>query len=147
MFLRSKVRPVVRLKNLMPSVSWLYRHCGILNISKSYRPARPVTGIAFAFLNLGLSSDLFSSGSPTFGDTANTTLYVRRFLERSRFRHNQTIRPDAVTWQLSRLKGHNVDKITCVWYDHDHHGRSQATSRQFAEWTLTQVNSIFQNPF
>jgi hypothetical protein len=40
----------IRLTTLLPSVSWLSRQCGILNISQPYRPQRPVTGIALLFL-------------------------------------------------------------------------------------------------
>jgi hypothetical protein len=35
----------VRLIALPPSLSRLFRQCGIINISQSYRPPRPVTGI------------------------------------------------------------------------------------------------------
>jgi hypothetical protein len=41
--LGSKVR---RVRHLPPSLSRLSRQCGILNISQTYRPPRPVTGIA-----------------------------------------------------------------------------------------------------
>jgi hypothetical protein len=44
MFLGSEVRPVP-----VPSVSRLSRQCAILNISKPYRPPRPVTGIALLY--------------------------------------------------------------------------------------------------
>jgi hypothetical protein len=49
MFLGSKVRPVRRADNLMPSVSRLSRKCGILNMSQPDRPARPVMEIAFIY--------------------------------------------------------------------------------------------------
>jgi hypothetical protein len=39
----------VGLTILQPSVSILSRHCGILNISQTYRPPRPVTGIALLY--------------------------------------------------------------------------------------------------
>jgi hypothetical protein len=34
---------------LPPSVTRLYRQCGILNISQPYRPPRPVTGVALLY--------------------------------------------------------------------------------------------------
>jgi hypothetical protein len=45
MFLGSKVLSVHRADNLAPSVSRLFKRCGILNISEPYRPPWPVTGI------------------------------------------------------------------------------------------------------
>jgi hypothetical protein len=50
----------MRLITLPPSMSQLFRQCGILNISQLYRPPRTVTGIAF-FLNFFLA---FTGGSP-----------------------------------------------------------------------------------
>jgi hypothetical protein len=39
----------VGLTTLLPSMSRLSGHCGILNISQPYRPPRPVKGIALLF--------------------------------------------------------------------------------------------------
>jgi hypothetical protein len=49
MFLRSKVRPVRKADNFVPSVSRLSKQCGIRNISQTYRPPRPVTGIDYYY--------------------------------------------------------------------------------------------------
>jgi hypothetical protein len=45
-FLGSRARPARKAATLPPSVSRLYRQCGILSISQPYRPPRPVTGTA-----------------------------------------------------------------------------------------------------
>jgi hypothetical protein len=49
MFLGSKERLVRGLTISPPSMSRLHRQCGILTIWQPYRPARPVTGIAWLF--------------------------------------------------------------------------------------------------
>jgi hypothetical protein len=43
-------RQRVILTNLPPSVSQLFGQCGILNVSKPYRPPRPGTGIVLLLL-------------------------------------------------------------------------------------------------
>jgi hypothetical protein len=61
MFVGSRARPSLRLTTLSPSVSPLSRQCGILNISQSHRPPRPITGIAFLyFYSLSREASAFS---------------------------------------------------------------------------------------
>jgi hypothetical protein len=45
------------MTTLPPSVSRLSKQCRLLNISQSYRPPRPVTGIALLTLLLLLTQD------------------------------------------------------------------------------------------
>jgi hypothetical protein len=46
MFLLSRAQLMDVAETSPPSVRQLSRECGILNISQSYRPPQPVTGIA-----------------------------------------------------------------------------------------------------
>jgi hypothetical protein len=56
----------VGLTTLPPSVSRLSRQCGILNISQSYKPPGPVTGIGFtSFFNSWLYGVQASGNSQT----------------------------------------------------------------------------------
>jgi hypothetical protein len=52
----------VGLTTLQESVSRLSRQCEILNISQTYRPSRPVTGIALLFFTLVACSSTFACG-------------------------------------------------------------------------------------
>jgi hypothetical protein len=50
----------IRLTTLLPSVNWLLRQCRVLNISQSYRPPRPLTGIALMlFLKTTVRNNVF----------------------------------------------------------------------------------------
>jgi hypothetical protein len=51
MFLGSCVRPVRKADDLTALWEQMSRHCGIRNISQSYRPPRPVAGIALLYLH------------------------------------------------------------------------------------------------
>jgi hypothetical protein len=59
MFLGSKARPCVRLTTSLPSVSLLSRYCGVLNISKPYKPPRPFTRVALLHFILSQAGDLY----------------------------------------------------------------------------------------
>jgi hypothetical protein len=48
----------VGLTTLPSSISRLFRKCGILNISQTYRPPRPVTGITLLYFTFLYSFDL-----------------------------------------------------------------------------------------
>jgi hypothetical protein len=50
MLLRSRVRPMRRADNLAAICELICRRRGILNISQSYRPPLPVTGIVLLFI-------------------------------------------------------------------------------------------------
>jgi hypothetical protein len=66
---KKKIREVeggrcVRLKTWPPSVSWLSRQCGILNITQPCRRPRPLTGIALLFIYRCCS---YSTGNTPMG--------------------------------------------------------------------------------
>jgi hypothetical protein len=61
MFLGSRAQSVRRAYNLMPPVSRLTRQCGILNISRSYRPPWPVTGTDLLYQHLLVCHLAYSS--------------------------------------------------------------------------------------
>jgi hypothetical protein len=49
MFLGSGARPAPKAKNLTSICEPIFKQCGILNISQTYRPPLPVTGIALLY--------------------------------------------------------------------------------------------------
>jgi hypothetical protein len=51
----------VRLTDALSSMSRLFRHFGILNISQPYRPPRSLAGIAFTVV-FGIFCDLLTLG-------------------------------------------------------------------------------------
>jgi hypothetical protein len=59
----------VGLTTLPPSISRLSRQCGILNISQSQRPPRPVTRMALLYFTLLYSEVIFSSCEQPYSRT------------------------------------------------------------------------------
>jgi hypothetical protein len=59
-FLGNKARQAYKAQNFTLSMSRLYRQCGILNISQTYKPPRPVIGIFifFYFYSIGIYPEL-----------------------------------------------------------------------------------------
>jgi hypothetical protein len=55
-FLGSRALPARKTASPL-SVSFLFRKCGILNISQPYRPSQPVTGITLLYITLLYETD------------------------------------------------------------------------------------------
>jgi hypothetical protein len=119
--------PRTWLISSLPSVSRLSRQCGILNISQPYRPARPVTGIAFLYTQISPFSHegdklLDSTRNVFLGYKINTcggcresatcwhvTLQPSFTLEAHKYWRKQTLVPSRPTAQPNQ-PGYNTER-------------------------------------